>query len=223
MNTQVMMMNNTIKVYTIGPDGGYSRPIHNKLMVNRLQDADVVVLTGGADVDPSTYNRKNLASYGDKYRDLYEISQYRKIRPNQVVLGTCRGAQLLTVLNGGNLVQDVTNHGLWGTHNMIDKDGNQFEITSLHHQMCYPFDIPKENYDLLMVSAPSRSDRYVGDGIDDAKIIENGEPELIVYKTPGHPISVAIQGHPEMMDKECDTVIMLNELIKKCIYEAKRR
>ena len=121
-------MNGEVKVYVIGNSRGYARPIYNKRMVDNIADADIVVLTGGEDVDPRTYNKKNVnnVSWGNRHRDIYEIQEYSKVRKDQLVMGTCRGAQLLTVINGGNLIQDVDNHGLWGTHDMIDKAGNRF-------------------------------------------------------------------------------------------------
>lgn len=80
-----------IKVYVIGSGKGYARPIYNKVLVDNIEDADIVVLTGGADVDPSSYGKKNVSSWGDKYRDDYEIKMYKKIRQDQLVMGTCRG------------------------------------------------------------------------------------------------------------------------------------
>lgn len=211
-----------IKVYVIGDSTGYARPIKNKILVDNIEEADIVVLTGGADVDPSTYGRENVGSYGYKSRDDYEIEMYRKVREDQLVMGTCRGAQLLTILNGGNLVQDVENHGLYGTHKMIDKEGNLFDITSLHHQMCYPFDMDPKHYSLLMTAWPARSsDHYIGDGIDPNKIREFGEPELIVFHKPGQPIGVGIQGHPEMMSENHPTVIEFNRILNDWLEIAK--
>ena len=89
--------------------------------------------------------------------------------------------------------------------------------------MCYPFDINPDFYDLLMVSAPSRSSHYIGDGIDISKIKEFGEPELIAFKNPSHPVSVAIQGHPEMMDEGHLTVKMFNEVLRRYLDYAKSR
>lgn len=212
-----------VKVYVIGDSIGYARPIYNKVLVDNIEDADIVVLTGGADVDPSTYGRENVGSYGHKTRDDYEIEMYNKVRKDQLVMGTCRGAQLLTVLNGGNLVQDVDNHGLYGTHKMIDKEGNVFDITSLHHQMCYPFDMDEKDYSLLMTSFPARSKgHYIGDGINPDKIDEFGEPELIVFHKEGQPISVGIQGHPEMMAIDHPTVKEFNRILMEWLRIAKQ-
>ena len=45
------------KVYVIGPFTGYARPIYNKELVDNIEDADIVLLTGGSDVDPSTHGK----------------------------------------------------------------------------------------------------------------------------------------------------------------------
>lgn len=216
-------MNDNINVYVIGPQLGYARPIYHKRLVNDIEDADIIVLTGGEDVCPETYNRENICSYGSPRRDMFEIAEYKRIRKDQLIMGTCRGAQLLTVLNGGNLVQDVDNHGIWGTHDMIDKKNNRYEITSLHHQMCYPFTINPDYYELLMISAPSRSSHYTGDGIDSELIKEYGEPEVILFKNPDEPMALAIQGHPEMMNLDSPTVQMFNRLLIKYLNEARER
>lgn len=211
------------KVYVIGPYTGYASSIHNRVLVDKIEDADVVVLTGGADVDPSTYGKTpEPETYGYKSRDIFEISEYKKVRTDQVVVGICRGAQLLTVLNGGILVQHVTGH-CNGGHKMIDTCGKVYDITSLHHQMCYPFDMPKSDYEVLFTSYPARSTVYKGDGVDREVIEANGEPELIIYHKDGEPISIAIQGHPEMMPTDCRTVKMFNQLIDDCLEMARKR
>lgn len=207
----------------IGPYHGYASSIYNRQMVENIEDANVIVLTGGADVDPSTYGKPaEPESYGYKSRDIFEISEYKKIRNDQVVVGICRGAQLLTVLNGGILVQHVTGH-CNGAHNMIDTCGNIYPISSLHHQMCYPFDIPKSDYEILFTSYPSRSTVYKGDGVDVEAIEANGEPEIIIYHKDSEPIALAVQGHPEMMDYDCRTVRMFNDLIDDCLEMACKR
>lgn len=211
------------KVYVIGTYYSYASSIYNRDMVDKIEDADVIVLTGGADVDPSTYGKPaEPESYGYKARDIFEISEYKKIRDDQVVVGICRGAQLLTVLNGGILVQHVTGH-CNGGHKMIDTQGKIYPISSLHHQMCYPFDIPKSDYEVLFTSYPARSTVYKGDGVDREIIEANGEPEIIIYHKEGEPIALAVQGHPEMMDEESRTVAMFNDLIDECIEMARKR
>jgi len=215
-----MLMNKPLKkVYVVGPQLGYARSIHNKELVDDITKADIVVLTGGADISPSTYGKKKLPCTWDYIeRDAFEINAYNKVRPDQLVVGVCRGAQLLCALNGGNLVQDADRHAMGSYHNMQGMPGTPYEghnyaITSLHHQMMYPFDIPQENYTIVFRAYPNRSTYYVGDGINPDIIRQKGEPEIIIFHAPDKPVGLAIQGHPEMMEQTCDTVVMFNDMI----------
>jgi hypothetical protein len=213
----------TKKVYVIGPGLSYASSILDRKLTDNIEEADIVVLTGGADVHPSTYNKKvHPSTYGALDRDNYEIEMYSRVRNDQLVVGVCRGAQLLCVLNGGILVQDVSRHAMGAYHEMKGLAGTDYEdqifpITSLHHQMMYPFDIPQEYYTTIFNAFPARSLYYEGDGINPDILSKKGEPELIVFHAPGKPIGLAIQGHPEMMPKDCSTVLMFNELIDKLL------
>ena len=71
---------------------------------------DLIVFTGGSDVDPSTYNEDNTDSYGtDIARDKIEVGIYEKCLEKGIpMVGICRGGQLLNVLNGGKMIQDLS-------------------------------------------------------------------------------------------------------------------
>lgn len=217
------------KVYVVGPQIGYASSIYNKILVDDIDKADIVVLTGGADVSPSSYGRKKLPCTWDyKERDNFEIAAYNKVKPTQLVVGICRGAQLLCVLNGGNLVQDADRHAMGAYHNMQGAPGTPYEkqnyaISSLHHQMMYPFDIPQENYTVVFNAYPNRSTYYVGDGINPDIIREKGEPEIVIFHTPNKPIGLAVQGHPEMMDHDCDTVVLFNSMIDDLLNTIRKK
>lgn len=118
-------------------------------------------------------------------------------------------------MNGGKLVQDVQNHGLWGTHG-ITNDEVEYEITSTHHQMQYPYNLNKEDYDVLFKSSELRSPYYYeGGNIEPDVIMHNGEPEIVLYHKEGMPKCLAIQGHPEYMRPDAPVVEMLNNLINE--------
>lgn len=113
-------------------------------------------------------------------------------------------------MNGGILIQHCENHGIRGTHTIYEPSTNRlYDITSTHHQMQYPFNVP--NMSILMHSSPRRSSRYYGDGIDPYLVEE--EPEIVLYRTPNKPVCLAIQGHPEYMPSESPIVVRLNEII----------
>ena len=106
--------------------------------------------------------------------------------------------QFLCVMNGGKLVQNCKNHALWGTHGITDGVVT-YEITSTHHQMQYPYNLSSSSYDLLYKSEPRLSSIYAGDLIKLEKILECGEPEVVLYHKKTLPMCLAIQGHPEMI------------------------
>ena len=107
-------------------------------------------------------------------------------------------AQFLCTMNGGLLVQDCHNHAIWGTHE-ITNGKDKYQITSTHHQMQYPYNLPKEDYEVLFWAEGISNGYYSGDKINPKIIEEKGEPEVVFYHKKNKPKCLAIQGHPEMM------------------------
>jgi putative glutamine amidotransferase len=71
---------------------------------------DALVLQGGADIAPPTYNEqpRDPAWIGDRVRDRYEIELFEAfVGKGKPVLGICRGCQLINVAFGGTLYQDI--------------------------------------------------------------------------------------------------------------------
>lgn len=206
-----------IKVYVVGGDTSYASWIENHELVDNLEDANIIMFTGGADVDPSLYGkRKHPETYSDLARDLKEKEIFDKIRPDQLAVGCCKGAQFLTVMNGGILIQDCYGHAISYTHTI--SNGKIFvDISSTHHQMMYPFDLDRNNYRILYWAEPQLSRYYGGDGIypDDVLV----EPEIVYYYTPNKPKCLAIQGHPEIMREDAPIIDILNKLIKQCLQD----
>lgn len=201
------------KVYVVGEAKHYADFITGVSLVENIEDADIVIFTGGEDVDPSMYGvKRHPQTYSNLQRDLYEKEMFEKINPNQFVVSICRGAQFCCIMNGGKLVQHCTGHGIFGTHSILCGD-MVYEITSTHHQMQYPFNLNDEDYTLIGISYTRKSLSYEGDGIDAINIVYKGEPEIVLYHKKGMPRCLAIQGHPEYMRKEAPVVKYLNKLI----------
>ena len=211
------------KVYIVGSAKHYANFITGVKLVDDIDTADIVMFTGGEDVTPALYGAKaHPATYCDPERDEYETEMFKKIRPDQFVVSICRGSQFVCVMNGGKLVQDVTGHGLYHTHGIYDrKTGVSYQITSTHHQMQYPYDLPKEDYDVLYIAEGILSRHYEGDGINPDKIYNDGEPEIVMYHKKGMPKCLAIQGHPEYMRPEAPVVKMINTLINSTLKTLK--
>lgn len=208
-----------MKVFVVGGALGYANFLGEISLVDNVEDADIVLFTGGEDVTPALYGcKKHHTTYYNQTRDLAEKEVFNKIKENQIALGICRGSQFLCVMNGGLLVQNVHNHAIGRTHGITNGE-TMYEITSTHHQMQYPYNLDKSEYDLLFVTEQNMSDCYDGDGIDFDPIRSNGEPEIVLYHKPGFPKCLAVQGHPEMIP-ESPVAKMIANLIKELVDAA---
>ncbi|MET0146738.1 MAG: gamma-glutamyl-gamma-aminobutyrate hydrolase family protein [Ilumatobacteraceae bacterium] len=169
-------------------------PVHLPQHVDPAEYAgrlDGVVLSGGADVDPSRYGaiRASATQRTEPDRDRFELALVDlAVDDGLPVLGICRGLQLLNVWAGGTLHQHVPGHGRYdiapdtavdgasvvpGTvvHDLV---GDHVAINSLHHQ----------------------SIDEVAPGWVVAAVGTDGTIEAIEW--PGHDV-VAVQWHPELM------------------------
>lgn len=70
---------------------------------------DALVISGGNDIGPELYGGTEMPKARiDRARDELEISWiHRALEEGWPLLGICRGAQLLNVVLGGSLVQDI--------------------------------------------------------------------------------------------------------------------
>lgn len=100
------------------------------------ESADIVVFGGGVDVNPILYN-ENRHPYTSTHsrRDEEDIKLYELCLSEGIpMLGICRGAQFLHVMNGGKLYQDIDGHQ--GPHAMWDVINRApiGRVSSVHHQ-----------------------------------------------------------------------------------------
>jgi len=71
---------------------------------------DGILFTGGVDVDPGMYGEKRHPMLGEtaRYRDSLEARVFSEFyKTEKPILGICRGAQIINVLLGGSLWQDI--------------------------------------------------------------------------------------------------------------------
>ncbi len=173
---------------------------------------------GGTDVSPKYYHEPlgKYSSDPDNLRDATELHLVSSL--SKVIggfIGICRGAQLLTVANGGKLFQHVSHHAIEGTHNIVTKDGNYIKVTSTHHQMMNPFNLPRANYQILAKTPTRISDVYMN-GWDSTLPAPECEPEVVWYPETR---SLAVQGHPEYMQNHEPFPLYFRELIKTRLFD----
>lgn len=81
-----------MKVFVVGGATNYANFLEEASLVDRVEDADVVLFTGGEDVDPSLYEcEKDRYTHSNKKRDLAEKKIFELVKPTQLCLGICRG------------------------------------------------------------------------------------------------------------------------------------
>jgi carbamoylphosphate synthase small subunit len=194
------------KIYTCawGTGGGSPYPFGDEGITVHFPEEltandGFLVIWGGEDIHPSIYNEPNVGSFvggGPSRRDLGEIALIKRAEElGMLVVGVCRGAQLCCALAGGKLAQDVSNHGM--SHPIQLAKGGVIKTSSVHHQMMYPHSVPHE----LIAWSINRSNYYVGLTENEVEQLKGIEPEIVYFPEKKY---LAIQGHPEFMDENCD-------------------
>lgn len=208
---------------------GYVRLISTSdNLENIVNEIDMLVLPGGADVDISTYNAvpgimDSRANQHYEYLDKILIPQF--IEARKPIFGICRGMQRLNTWFNGTLNQHILGHHQGDNRestrqemqfpNMI----NKYYINTMHHQSV---DILGENLELLCYSQRAHncysSERNIQEwrtyNDKTGAVISNGEQFPIIIEGFKHtelPI-IGLQYHPEEMN--CDYAkLLINQLL----------
>jgi putative glutamine amidotransferase len=102
-----------------------------------VEMVDGLVLSGGDDVSPETYNEAVSHATGtDRDVDRFEIALVEAAREqNKPVLAICRGLQLLNVALGGTINQEITRSGT--VHEPFDPIGDPTEVNQRRHVVSF--------------------------------------------------------------------------------------
>lgn len=111
--------------------------LENEPIGEQVSKANVIIFSGGEDLNPYLYGEANKSSGYNPERDAMEYSLLASaIQQKKYILGTCRGLQLINVFFGGTLYQDIsihhTNTGFIWRSKILE---SMFPVTnSMHHQ-----------------------------------------------------------------------------------------
>jgi putative glutamine amidotransferase len=178
------------KIYVVGGDEDYANWMDGEV-VDSIDECDLVVFTGGEDVDPFMYGEaRHLQTSSNLRRDIREKVYFDKaVELGKHIIGICRGSQFVCAMSGGKLVQHQSNPSGW--HSIETFEKNHFFITSTHHQAQYPYNLSPEDYRILAWTQHISPYHLGGDGKEMSPLVEC---EIVYYpKTK----SLGIQGHPE--------------------------
>lgn len=168
---------------------------------------DGLIVSGGQDVDPVFYGEDPQWKLGGIYpkRDRFDEILIRKAMEKKIpLLGICRGMQLLNVIHGGSLYQDLSYYEKGYVKHVQD----QFPESPTHF-----IEIKEGSWVSRSLGLEKRVNSYhhqgiksVGDGLVATAVAKDGVIEAIEYE--GDTFAVGIQWHPEMMS--CDHRDMAN-------------
>lgn len=182
---------------------------------------DTLVLEGGTDIGASFYGERpgKYTSVPDVLRDRVENRAILDFADTGgSILGICRGAQFVTAFLGGKLIQHVSGHSAHRGHPIVTDKGQTLWSSSLHHQMMYPYYLPRESYRILAHCPTPRSRIYLdGKDRDMRQFFPTDfvEPEIVWYPKIR---ALAIQGHPEYQTLESKFVQHCRSLVKEFIF-----
>lgn len=216
--------NNRTYVHAVESAGGLPILIPMLTDLRNLEDLlprlDGILFSGGIDVQPSLYGEQERPEVDgvDPQLDAFEVAVANwALQEDIPILGVCRGMQLMNVILGGTLYQDISIQRSGSlehrrrdmprtalTHEILVQEGSLMEsvlgtrrlwVNSLHHQA---------------VKKPGKGVRISGRA-------EDGVAELL--EVPSHRFLLGIQGHPEEIYGQVDACSNLfKAFVKACAH-----
>ena len=195
-------------------------PFNEDLEATRemVEKVDGIILSGGHDVNPYYYGEDPMLKIGELFpeRDVFDMELYKTaIELKKPIFGICRGYQIINVINGGTLYQDLSYADFVKIkHDQVDNPtqathfveleegtflknilGEKYKVNSFHHQILK--DVAPE----FKVVAKS------SDGV-----IES------IEKITEDSFVIGVQWHPEMLSASNEkSQEIFNEFVKKVI------
>lgn len=160
-------------------------PVENPNWADRLQNIQGVLIPGGGDINPKWYGEEPNTDelYGvDDLQDENDFSIAKYALDNGIpVLAICRGFQLVNVLMGGSLVQNMERAHRHHIHQItIDKDAEALGLSNpVLESSCFHHQAIKE----------------LGSGLEVLARAEEGHVEA--FKIEANAWSYGVQWHPE--------------------------
>ena len=168
-------------------------------MLPLIDKIDGLLLSGGSDVDPELYGEPvKRGKCGPVFprRDFQEVALLKKAYERKIpVFGICRGVQLMNVGFGGTMYQDLPSEkGTVHSVNVYPRNHAVHEVTlkeGLIRDILGEERIATNTYHHQAVKDICPNGTVVGTADD-------GVVEAMEF-SGGHPFTIGVQWHPEMM------------------------
>lgn len=179
--------------------------------LQRMQEIDGLVLTGGGDVHPGLYGKDDqieMVEEVNEHRDAFEFEVLERALDREIpILGICRGMQIMNVFLGGTLIVDLPAAGL---RSHVERDG-------IDHR--HPLEVvPGSLLEAISGAGPKRVNSVhhqavenVGKGLMVSARSDDGVTEALEWVMKDRmPFLLLVQWHPERMadfDNPCSGFI----------------
>ncbi|MCX5859078.1 MAG: gamma-glutamyl-gamma-aminobutyrate hydrolase family protein [Proteobacteria bacterium] len=158
----------------------------------------ILIAGGDFDIHPRYYGEKPISELGrikpERTKCEAEVLRWA-LKMDLPVLGICGGMQLINVVFGGSLYQDLSRQFPGARHHGKKQKGQKRHPILLRKESRL-FRITKKR-DLMVNSAHHQAVKALGRGVQDSAISPDGVIEAI--ESVGHSFVLGVQWHPERL------------------------
>jgi putative glutamine amidotransferase len=214
--------NNRTYVHAVERAGGVPVliPLYDdlSLMDTLLPRLDGLLLSGGADIEPSRYgeDRRELTDEPDKMLDEIELTLAAwAVREDIPTLGVCRGMQVLNVALGGTLYQDIRTLRPGSLPHSRREMPRDFLAHTVEVQPGSRMEAVLGTRSLMVNSLHHQAVHEPGKGVVISGCAPDGIAELL--EVPTNRFMLAVQFHPEeIYMKEAHAARLFKAFVRAC-------
>jgi putative glutamine amidotransferase len=187
-----------------------------------LDILDGVLLAGGNDCDPALYGEECHPSVApmDVRRQSSDTTLARLAREHDIpALGICLGMQVMNVVAGGSLLQDIASqHETTIEHASLPSDRTEHQVIIAEGTHLAAIVGAGES---TVNSSHHQAVRKLGDGLRQTAVAPDGIVEGL--EDPSHPFYIGVQWHPEDMSGEASSDTLFAAFIEAARARARAK
>ncbi len=184
-----------------------------------LSNLSGLLLSGGNDLNPLLFNEEPHRSLGEvtPSRDVFELALVqRALELDMPILAICRGIQVLSIVCGGEVYQDIVQQHEGTSHQHHQNAPRKHPSHSVSVEKGSLLHTIVNHHKLIVNSFHHQSVKKLPPGFRLASIATDGIIEAI--ESCEHQFVLGVQWHPEELaiHDDKDSIKLFDHFIKKC-------